>query len=315
MQTMSILSSVWTTSRGMDSAIEWSYTLGSMQMPNLSCLLDSTNLVDTVMFSVLRIPVVLGISSFFCACFQKRRNKIIHVTINVLILFSYNIARDVFGVFGCTVNDEGENKWYLNIAPWIECGPISAEMGQLMKIAIPTFLTYVIGLPLGLLLALRRRHIDEESSKQRIGFLHQAYKDDCWFWELVIMIRRLLFSFTISIIPYTRPGALFFVLMVLIQGSIWFQHQWQPYNSDFDNKLETVSLYLIFMSFILALLANMFGSEIWMMVLIVVMNLSILLFYVLIGIIFPWIQSRKTTPQIDHGKRSVVLKDVAPCAN
>lgn len=103
--------------------------------------------------------------------------QVVYVILNVLLLFAYNIARDVFGVFGCTVYDEGVGLWYLNIAPWIQCDPISAEMKLLLQMALPVFLVYVAGLPLGLIYLLRKRRIGDESNSQRIGFLYMAYKE------------------------------------------------------------------------------------------------------------------------------------------
>eukprot|EP00002_Diphylleia_rotans_P035202 TRINITY_DN7662_c0_g1_i13.p1 TRINITY_DN7662_c0_g1~~TRINITY_DN7662_c0_g1_i13.p1 ORF type:complete len:806 (+),score=55.35 TRINITY_DN7662_c0_g1_i13:265-2682(+) len=177
LQTLPILSTVWTGSRGMDQFIEWPYMLGSLHMPNLGCVLGSTNHVDSIMFSVLRVPIVLivGVTLFFLLTSQ--RDKVVYVTLNVLLLFSYNIARDVFGVFGCTVYDQGTDVWYLNVAPWIQCNPASAEMQRLLQMAIPIFVTYVVGLPLGLMILLKRRKPDDESHAQRVGFLYKAYKE------------------------------------------------------------------------------------------------------------------------------------------
>eukprot|EP00002_Diphylleia_rotans_P011976 TRINITY_DN2351_c0_g1_i15.p1 TRINITY_DN2351_c0_g1~~TRINITY_DN2351_c0_g1_i15.p1 ORF type:complete len:1204 (+),score=139.09 TRINITY_DN2351_c0_g1_i15:70-3681(+) len=224
-QTLSILSSVWTTSQTMQGAIEWSYTLGSLQMPNLGCVLESTNLADSVMYSFLRIPMVLFMSILLFILSPIRRDKVIFVALNVLLLFTYNIARDVFGVFGCTVYDEGDDVWYLNVAPWIVCNPISAEMERMLKMAVPVFFLHILGFPVGLLHFLKNRKADDPSNSQRIGFLYLAYKEECWFWELIVMSRRLLFSFATTVLPYSHQGIVLFVLLTVIQASIWLQHK------------------------------------------------------------------------------------------
>eukprot|EP00002_Diphylleia_rotans_P010516 TRINITY_DN2099_c0_g1_i2.p1 TRINITY_DN2099_c0_g1~~TRINITY_DN2099_c0_g1_i2.p1 ORF type:complete len:731 (+),score=104.79 TRINITY_DN2099_c0_g1_i2:618-2810(+) len=311
MQTLSILSSVWATSRRMDNVIEWSYTIGSMQMPNLSCVLKSTNLEDTVLFSIMRLPIVMTIILLLCFLLPKYRDKIIYVGLNVLLLFSYNIARDVFGVFGCTVYDDGDNKWYLNVAPWITCDPMSGEMKRLLGMAIPVFISFVLSLPLGLYYLLKKRNPQDESDTQRIGFLYLAYKEECWFWELVIMTRRLLFSFVISVLPYTQPEVLFFSLVVIIQGSIWMQHRYQPYNIQLENRMETISLYVIFTSFILALLANMFDSEVWMTALIISINVVTLSYFVLVAFVIPMLPEKSLQMEITEIKISSDINDSA----
>eukprot|EP00002_Diphylleia_rotans_P027184 TRINITY_DN543_c0_g2_i1.p1 TRINITY_DN543_c0_g2~~TRINITY_DN543_c0_g2_i1.p1 ORF type:complete len:651 (+),score=55.60 TRINITY_DN543_c0_g2_i1:2016-3968(+) len=299
-QTLSIMSSVWTASRGMDRFIEWSFTLGSMQLPNLDCVLGSTNLFDSALFSILRIPTVLIIGAFVYLIFKNRRDKVVYVTLNVLLLYSYNISKDVFGIFGCTVYDDGDGAWYLNVAPWIKCDPISVEMELLLAMAIPTFILYVVGLPLALFYVVMKRKPNDTSNTEKIGFLYKAYKEECWFWELVVMFRRLMFSFATSVLPYTKPGIIYLMLVVVIQASIWLQHRMRPYNGDMDNRLETLSLYVIFVTFIIALLANMFGSELWMMVLIVGINAMVLSYFTIVGFASIWERYKTTTRQVNR---------------
>eukprot|EP00002_Diphylleia_rotans_P030223 TRINITY_DN6199_c0_g1_i5.p1 TRINITY_DN6199_c0_g1~~TRINITY_DN6199_c0_g1_i5.p1 ORF type:complete len:142 (+),score=29.59 TRINITY_DN6199_c0_g1_i5:91-516(+) len=99
------------------------------------------------------------------------------------------------------------------------------------------------------------------------------------------MARRLAFSFAISVIPYSNPGMLYSVLVFIIQVSIWMQHQRNPYRSQFVNHMELASLYVIFFSFFLALLAYFLDGDIWISTTIVVIN-GITVFIFLIQAVF-----------------------------
>eukprot|EP00002_Diphylleia_rotans_P035056 TRINITY_DN759_c0_g1_i9.p1 TRINITY_DN759_c0_g1~~TRINITY_DN759_c0_g1_i9.p1 ORF type:complete len:590 (+),score=112.47 TRINITY_DN759_c0_g1_i9:1427-3196(+) len=55
MQTMSIISSVLQASESADRAIDFASSIGSIQLPNLACLMDTTTAIDPLIFSYSRI--------------------------------------------------------------------------------------------------------------------------------------------------------------------------------------------------------------------------------------------------------------------
>eukprot|EP00002_Diphylleia_rotans_P035130 TRINITY_DN7638_c0_g2_i4.p1 TRINITY_DN7638_c0_g2~~TRINITY_DN7638_c0_g2_i4.p1 ORF type:complete len:535 (+),score=20.82 TRINITY_DN7638_c0_g2_i4:755-2359(+) len=215
-QTLSILSVIVKNSKSVNQLLDWTSSTSSLQIPNTACLLGSTNLKSSVMLGFIRVPILIVLSFTLFLIKSRKRDQVIYVAINLLLFFFYDVSNDVFRVFGCTIYDEGEDKWFLNAAPWIECGPPGKEMKELLSMAIPMFLIYVIGFPTMLLVTMKSA-CNSSAESSRVSFLIQPYSQEYWYWELLVIARRLLFSIVIGVVPYTKPGILFFSLMVLIQ--------------------------------------------------------------------------------------------------
>ncbi len=90
----------------------------------------------------------------------------------------YSVAREVFGVFGCTVYDGGDDNWYLNYRPWIRCSPASNEYQNLLIISVPIFLFFLVGFPV--FVWVKMRYMIERPGceyEARYGFLYMPYKE------------------------------------------------------------------------------------------------------------------------------------------
>ena len=61
------------------------------------------------------------------------------------------------------------------------------------SVAIPSIIIWGIGIPLfALLLLFRdRKNLDEISVKKKYGFFYRGYKSTFYFWEIVIMYKKV----------------------------------------------------------------------------------------------------------------------------
>ncbi len=69
------------------------------------------------------------------------------------------------------------------------------------------------------------------------------------------------------------------------------QKVYKPYNTKLENQMELSSLYVIFVSFFLALLSTLLGSQAWITVLIITMNSIWLLYFASKAFVFPLFQN------------------------
>eukprot|EP00002_Diphylleia_rotans_P006722 TRINITY_DN1609_c0_g1_i11.p2 TRINITY_DN1609_c0_g1~~TRINITY_DN1609_c0_g1_i11.p2 ORF type:complete len:104 (-),score=10.85 TRINITY_DN1609_c0_g1_i11:952-1263(-) len=90
----------------------------------------------------------------------------------------YGVSRLVFGVLSCTLEDAGTGKWYLNMYPWIVCDPISPEYSDMLSIAIPFFIVFVLGFPAFIYYYLKKLQPDfrKDVVQERYGFLYLPYR-------------------------------------------------------------------------------------------------------------------------------------------
>eukprot|EP00002_Diphylleia_rotans_P025787 TRINITY_DN5115_c0_g1_i11.p1 TRINITY_DN5115_c0_g1~~TRINITY_DN5115_c0_g1_i11.p1 ORF type:complete len:688 (+),score=82.88 TRINITY_DN5115_c0_g1_i11:458-2521(+) len=288
-QTLSIISSVFTSSKAVNSLVEISMSISSIQLPNLSCILDSTEPITLIGASFIRIPliIIVGVVIYILSR-GPLQDKVVFITLHLCYFIYYGISKDVFSSLGCTLYDRGQNAWYLNQYPWVQCSLASNEYVQLFIMSIVVLFIFVIGMPALIRTILVKNPTHNDAFEKRYGFLYLAYRKECRFWELVFIARRIAFTAIVSIVPYTEPGVLFLLLVLVIQLSIWIQHRVHPYADVFDNGMETVSLYVIFLSLFLALLESFLANQAWISVILITLNAIVIACFLVFGFIKPF---------------------------
>jgi len=77
------------------------------------------------------------------------------------------------------------------------------------------------------------------------------YRPSYWYYEQVLLARRLLLACVVSVVPV---GSLYvpLLLLSLIQLSALLQHWARPFRSEWLNRAELASLYLLLLNYIAA---------------------------------------------------------------
>ena len=60
--------------------------------------------------------------------------------------------------------------------------------------ALPSLIVWGLGIPLFafILLNMERHRLDKVEVRQKLGFLFRGYKKDFFYWEIVIMYRKII---------------------------------------------------------------------------------------------------------------------------
>lgn len=105
-------------------------------------------------------------------------------------------------------------------------------MWYIFRVSIPALLLWGLGVPLTsmVLLFKNRRNLLNEEIKLKYGFLFLGYSQHSFYWEFIIMYRKVFMAFVsvfLASVSTTLQGLLaFFVLMI----SLLLQIARQPYN-------------------------------------------------------------------------------------
>jgi len=64
-------------------------------------------------------------------------------------------------------------------------------------VALPCFVVWGLGIPATIFVLMRKEcgTLETQATKQKFGFLFNGYKRDTYFWEIVIMYRKILCIF------------------------------------------------------------------------------------------------------------------------
>ncbi|CDW75877.1 UNKNOWN [Stylonychia lemnae] len=111
-------------------------------------------------------------------------------------------------------------------------------------VALPCIIVWGLGIPFFALAILmrKRKKLDSFEIRQRFGFLYRGYRKDYYYWEIVIMYRKILIIFTAVFISnfgiVAQALIVFFILIIFLM----INFKKQPFNTLILNDLETLSL-------------------------------------------------------------------------
>ncbi|KYR00529.1 transmembrane protein [Tieghemostelium lacteum] len=158
-----------------------------------------------------------------------------------LILNIYSpIAKAAFEMFFC---EEISGVKLLIVDSSVVCSGAEYEKSLIVSYSL---LAVIIGFPTILMILLfRQRHNLDKAYVQRIyGVFILKYKDSYYFWDVILLGRRLLIVLMSMMEPTSNERSFFLVIITLI--SVLIQFKCQPFKSAADNQLEFTSLTLLF---------------------------------------------------------------------
>jgi hypothetical protein len=175
------------------------------QFLTVDCYLgdSSDNAYKDLYFDKLKvialIPVLfsLAATAFWAVHFAVRRDKGVFrkqwvATLVVLFFLIHpNILRSNFSYFSCTEIQSGE--FWLNENLDIRCFDHKHNSFAL-AVVLPVLVIWGLLVPLLVLLYLSRRHreLSELNTKLRFGFLYNGFKQSKFYWEFVIIFRKVV---------------------------------------------------------------------------------------------------------------------------
>lgn len=176
-------------------------------------------------------------------------NNYITAVIITIFLIHPSIVQQTFSLMNCKQLGARDEDWYLIDFMTEQCWT-SRHFVFVFLVAIPMLIFYVLGMPLFVLYRLRKHRLElqkpfksiNRNVVQRYHFLFKGYEAKFYYWEIVIMCRKILmvsiavfFSYDIQI------QALLATLLVV--SSLCMHALACPYVSDSMDGLELLSLF------------------------------------------------------------------------
>eukprot|EP00002_Diphylleia_rotans_P038475 TRINITY_DN8765_c0_g1_i4.p1 TRINITY_DN8765_c0_g1~~TRINITY_DN8765_c0_g1_i4.p1 ORF type:complete len:1290 (-),score=165.30 TRINITY_DN8765_c0_g1_i4:814-4683(-) len=188
-QMLSLVAATIASTPFSNKVVSFTFSIGSIQLPNIACLIGTNDAFLVTAGSFLRLPIIMVLGGI-CYRFSgvTRKDKVVHVMLVLFRCAYYGIALDLFGIWGCTLYDKGRNEWYLNAWPWIACNPVSKEYSKMLAISLPVFVLYICGLPAvfyGIVRALTTKaaqnliDIEDEYQRAKYGFIYSPFREVC----------------------------------------------------------------------------------------------------------------------------------------
>ena len=125
---------------------------------------------------------------------------------------------------------------YLRLDPEEECYG-NTHLAYMLLIALPSFLAYAVGLPVGATLILWRNREFHKGKKYifRMGLLYSGYRKERWWWECIVVLRKLFIIFFASFF-YNDELQLQLTLGMIFAAFV-VHHLYAPFPVDKKNRL------------------------------------------------------------------------------
>ena len=110
------------------------------------------------------------------------------------------------------------------------------HLANVLLIALPSILVYALGLPLsaGLILWRNREFHESKKFRFRLGLIYSGFRRDRWWWESIVVMRKLFIIFFASFM-YTDALQVQFALGMMVTAFA-LHHMYLPFDVDPTGK-------------------------------------------------------------------------------
>ena len=236
----------------LNGSIECFLRPSNMMIPVFNILVSIGFLLLILTLIVLLWIVIIP---FLGLCQRRKNNKTngddkmsnytkLIISIIALFYISYSsMTRTGLGIFNCILYS-GETSGRLANALDNKCFE-GGHLKWVLSLGIPFTLIVVIGVPFIVWFILYRNRgnlINDRQVVARYGFLFAGYKIDYWYWEIVILTRKLslvlLTVFLSSSSSYTQGLTALLIMFAALCINLFFN----PYEDHKLNNLESSGL-------------------------------------------------------------------------
>lgn len=173
-------------------------------------------------------------------CYLKREML---TTVVVLFFIVYpTIVQNMFLHFSCiSIDTKGT---YLEQNTIVECWD-AKHLKFTFIVALPGAFIWAFTIPTLVMLYLtkNRRRLFDDKIKVIYGFIFQGYKQSCYYWEFVIMYRKIILIAISVFLSQISVLVQALTVMLVLLAFFFIQYIYRPYNTAHLNHMETEALF------------------------------------------------------------------------
>ena len=135
---------------------------------------------------------------------------------------------------------------YMLSAPYLECTDWYAVILRIICIILLPIV--LVGIPVYFIRYFYQHHRDLSVLLPTMGFIFNSYEDKYWYWEGLVLIRKITIALALSFIDNTAT-TLLTLLFATLSGSLIAQLSINPFIVFTTNVMETLSLATLQLNF------------------------------------------------------------------
>lgn len=223
-------------------SVQRSAASASDQVYSIDCLFSdktSENTADIYYYKVLlavMLPAIVWLISlmvwvfisFYKEAYHYLKKELFTTMIVLFFLIHPNIVKTIFSSFSCRII-KNSGYWLVSDLQ-IKCWTAS-HIRTLLTISLPGVLLWGFGVPFMVLVIMikRFRFLNKDTNKVIFGFIFNGYKQKKFFWEFVILYRKILII-CVSVFMSTVSNTIqALTIVILLICALYFQYSQHPY--------------------------------------------------------------------------------------
>jgi len=169
-------------------------------------------------------------------------NKIITTVVIICFDQQPQVIKSGLSLFNCVNLYRTDSPVeFLNEAYDIQCWQ-GEHLKWILTLTVPSLCIWMVLLPSLMLFVLRRNvhRLNNENFAKRYSFVYNGYKPTKFYWEVVVMIRKIFFI--VNTVFASSLELEVFLSLCLLAISFIFHQIYHPYQADSMNDLERISI-------------------------------------------------------------------------
>lgn len=200
------------------------------------------------------LPIVLIIVSYVAWSvilrIQNRREehytKFIATMVLLLFITHPSLTQSMIDMFNCKnySDSTGESVNRLVIDLQVECWKDPLHKIFTFYVALPCLIVWGLGIPATIFVLMRKESgkLETLAAKQKFGFLFNGYKRNNYFWEIVIMYRKILCIFIAILLKGKGIILQAMVMLIVLLFFLQANSGRRPFLNRALNDIENLSL-------------------------------------------------------------------------
>ncbi|KAJ3423535.1 g protein-coupled receptor-related [Anaeramoeba flamelloides] len=182
----------------------------------------------------------------------KSKDIFINVYLTLLTLLYLILSQKCLEIFNCQYDPQSKQHIFLQDTNHVCFG---SWWRKILPFTIVFLILYIIGIPLLIvyLLIKNSKKLTEKQFDLKFGLLCSRYNKSFFFWEIIIMLRKLVLI-TVALFLANHPIIQLILIVLFLLFFLVIQFKYKPYIENRHNFLETLLLsnpqFILFSGFI-----------------------------------------------------------------
>mmetsp|Transcript_10898 Transcript_10898/g.21305 ORF Transcript_10898/g.21305 Transcript_10898/m.21305 type:complete len:1423 (-) Transcript_10898:160-4428(-) len=198
---------------------------------------------------VSMLPLILGsvavlywVFRYYWGKRQKSllRKELVSTIVVLFFLIHPSLVKEYFSIFKCR-NLEGG--LYLDVDLSIKCFD-KLHLITSLSVALPAIIIWGLGVP-GIILSYlfrNRKSLDDITMKCRFGFLYNGFKKSHFYWEFLIIYRKMLIISLVVFMGSGSSASQALTINLALMSMLFMQYKGRPYSSKKLNRMELIAI-------------------------------------------------------------------------